>query len=70
MKKYVSAAALGLCLAIGLTACSSGISATASATVSAKSTVSESVSAKGMASTVTIPTLDWMLSALETRPNL
>ena len=58
MKKHLSLAALGLCLAVGLTACSSGISATASATVSTKSTSSASVSAEGAASTVTITALD------------
>lgn len=58
MKKHLSLAALGLCLAVGLTACSSGISATASATASTKSTSSASVSAEGAASTVTITALD------------
>lgn len=58
MKKHLSLAALGLCLAVALTACSSGISATASATTSVKNTASESVSAESAASSITITALD------------
>lgn len=58
MKKHLSLAALGLCLAVALTACSSGISATASATASVKNTASESVSAESAASSITITALD------------
>lgn len=58
MKKHLSLAALGLCLAVALTACSSGISATASATAPVKNTASESVSAESAASFVTITALD------------
>ena len=58
MKKHLSLAALGLCLAVALTACSSGISATASATASVKNTASESVSAESEASSITITALD------------